>query len=407
MRKHLHDNRERIEGFLSDLIRLESLPGREENAMDFLASEFGKMDVEVRKVWLDNSLKADPEYSSPIKGLEYDGRCNLRICKKGSCTNGKSLIFNAHVDVTPPSPDMPEPFSGRIKDGVIYGRGACDTKGSIASLMAALLLLEESDIVLDGDIIFHLVVEEENGGNGTLAMIREGEKAGGCIVMEPTELNLMTAIRGAVWFYLEFFGKAGHSGQAGRTKSALLMAQEAIDILSRYHGKLLERSRDIPLFGHYDNPMPITFGHMESGNWPASVPDHALLEGVLGFLPNKKREKICREMEDNLLSGQLIERENMALNFTYRHDCSIISPNHQLVEALLNAAQRRNSSSRADAMPASCDAWLYNNIAGIPTVVFGPGSLRYAHSNREQIEFQQVDTAARILFDFVNDFCGK
>lgn len=394
----------RVEEFLCSLIRFPSTPGEELPAMEFLYDQFGKFNVDVQKIPLSNSLKTDSEYSSPIVDIDYEGRFNLRIIRRGRGT-GKAIIFNAHVDVVPASEEMQKAFDGVIsKDGIVFGRGACDNKGGIAAIYTLLDMLDENNITLDGDLIVHLVVEEENGGNGSLAMIRNGEAADACIVLEPTELNVITSIRGAVWFKIEFFGKAGHSGQAEQTKSALLLAHEAITLLQNYHNKLLNRSQNIALFDRYENPMPITFGRLEAGNWPASAPNNAVLEGVLGFLPNKKREHICTEMKQALLKSKLLNNENFKLSFTYRHDSSVISPKHPFAQELLSAANKVGIRSRIDAMPASCDAWLYNNMLDIATVVFGPGSLKVAHSNEEHISIDGVIKAGQIFFEFINKF---
>ncbi len=84
------------------------------------------------------------------------------------------------------------------------------------------------------------------------------------------------------------------------------MAHEAIDILTAYHKQLLDGSRSINLFDKYENPMPITFGRLDAGNWPASAPNKATLEGVLGFLPNKTKEQICDEIKQALLENSRI-----------------------------------------------------------------------------------------------------
>ncbi len=182
------------------------------------------------------------------------------------------------------------------------------------------------------------------------------------------------------------------------------MAHEAITLLQNYHKELLGSSKNIALFDKYENPMPITFGKLQAGNWPASAPNHAILEGVLGFLPNKIRDQICKEMEHVLLKSNLLNSENFKLSFTYRHDSSVTSPQHPLAQKLLLAAQKSGVKSLIDAMPASCDAWLYNNMLDIATVVFGPGSLKVAHSKEEYIHTDDILKAGRILFDFVNDF---
>src|SRR5437870_3033248 len=92
----------------------------------------------------------------------------------------------------------------------------------------AMLFCEREFRQLGGDLVAHIVVEEEKGGNGSLAMAGTGGKADGCVVLEASDGKLFTSSRGAVWFHLELQGKAGHSGQAGQTRSALLMARDAI-----------------------------------------------------------------------------------------------------------------------------------------------------------------------------------
>ena len=370
--------------------------------MAFLDEEFGKLGVEVERVPMTNALRDDPDYSSPIPDIEYDGRYNLRIRRPGT-GGGKTVVFNAHVDVVPPSQEMQEPWAARVEDGVVYGRGACDYKGPLTSLYLTLKALQETDAQLQGDVVAHLVCEEENGGNGSLAMVRAGEQADACICLEPTDHKVFTSIRGAVWFRIVFKGKAGHSGQAGRTRSALLMARDAIGVLERYHAGLLAASRGFPLFDPYPNPMPITFGKLQAGNWPAAAPDRAVLEGVLGFLPNKTKEDICAEMRAALLDGGAdLGPDDFDLAFTYRHDCSVLDPSHPFPQGLLAAADMAGAPAKIDAMTASCDAWFYNNQLGIPTVVYGPGTLGVAHSKDEHIKLADVTKAAEVFLRFLS-----
>ncbi len=393
------------ERFLCEFMTYRSTSGNEHEAMLFLEEAFKGMGVEVERVPMSDALRADPDYSSPIPDLGYEGRFNLRVRRKGT-GGGKTLVFNAHTDVVPPSEGMEAPWAGRVEDGIVYGRGACDDKGPLASIYLTLKALDALDVRLRGDVAAHLVCEEENGGNGSLAMIRAGERADGCIVLEPTDNKVFTSIRGAVWFRIEFKGKAGHSGQAGRTRSALLMARDAIAVLEKYHAGLLAASRGIPLFDPYPNPMPITFGRLQAGNWPAAAPSRAVLEGVLGLLPNKTKEEVCREMREALIgSGANLSAEDFDLTFTYRHDSSVLEPAHDLPQALLRAAEKAEAPARIDAMTASCDAWFYNNQLGIPTVVYGPGTLSMAHTKEEQIALSEIAHAAETFVTFLTDYC--
>jgi acetylornithine deacetylase len=393
--------------FLCELMRFESTPGNEHEAMLFCAREFAKLGVVVEKVPLSDSIKNDPDYSTPVPNIKYDGRFNLRVVRKGR-GGGRKLLLNAHTDVVPASEGMTDAFAPRVENGVVFGRGACDDKGQVALIYLLFKTLDALGVHLAGDLVAHIVVEEENGGNGSLAMARTGEKADGCVALEASDGKLFTSIRGAVWFSLVLHGRAGHSGQAGVTKSALLMARDAIAILEKYHAQLLAKSRGFPLFDPYPNPMPITFGKLNAGNWPASAPSRAVIEGVLGLLPNKTKEQVCAEMREALQKGgDEFLSKNFELSFMYRHDSSVVDPSHDLPQSLLRAAQQAGHPLEVSAMTASCDAWFYNNQLGIPTVVYGAGTLKVAHSKDEQIAMQDIANAAEVLTTFVRDYCGE
>lgn len=393
--------------FLAKLISFPSTSGKEHELMCWAEEAFRALGVEVTRVPLSDEIRDDEDYSSPIPNLRYQGRFNLRLRLPGSGA-GKRLLLNTHTDVVPPSEGQENPFQAVRADGVVHGRGACDAKGQVATIYLLLATLAELDVGLAGDLIVHLVVEEENGGNGTLAMARAGEKADACIVMEPTAGKIYTSVRGAVWFRLLCEGKPGHSGRAGDTVSALLLARKAMDVLEQYHDQLLAASRGIPLFDKYDNPMPITFGRLIAGDWPATAPARATVEGVLGLLPNKTRYEVMDEIRHVLASSddqRLSER--VRVEFIYRHDSHVLDPRHPLAETLKQCCQSWDQPGEIDAMTASCDSWMYNNQLKIPTVVYGPGALSFAHSNEEQIALVQIADAGCVLTDFAVRWCGR
>jgi acetylornithine deacetylase/succinyl-diaminopimelate desuccinylase-like protein len=90
----------------------------------------------------------------------------------------------------------------------------------------------------------------------------------------------------------------------------------------------------------------------------------------------------------------------------YRHDCSVVDPGHALPRGLQAAAAALGVPLTIDAMTASCDAWFYSNL-GIPTVVYGPGTLAVAHSKDEQIAMTEIAEAATVLARFALDFCRE
>lgn len=390
--------------FLCDLMRFPSLPGQEKAAADYAAARFAEVG-EVDRPPLSNSLRDDEDYSSPVPRIEYEGRSNVRVRVAGT-GGGRSLLLNSHLDVVPASEGQQRPFDPRVDSKRIYGRGACDAKGQVATIYAALLAAKRLGLNLGGDLMVHLVVEEEVGGNGTLAMVRRGEKADACVVMEPTDLRILTSVRGAVWFRVTCTGRPGHSGRAGDTVSALKMAIRAIEILEQYHDRLLAASRGIPMFDPFPNPMPITFGKLAAGDWPATAPAKAVVEGVLGLLPNKTRYQVMEEMRQALIEGgDTWLREHFQIEFMYRHDAHVLDPAHPLVTGLQGSCRAFGAAGEVNAMTASCDSWYYNNQLNIPTLVFGPGSLGFAHTNEEQIGSDEISAGAAILLRFIAEWC--
>lgn len=405
---YLQSLKPEITQVLSDLIAFPSTVGNEKPVAEYLQANMREFCDECDFVPNDNSLRDDPDYSSPIKGLDYTDRPNVRVAQKGS-GGGKSLLMNTHMDVVPPSSMQEKPFEPQLRDGVIFGRGACDAKGQIATMYFLLKALRDLKPALRGDVIGHLVIEEEVGGNGTVTMVRKsGDTADAALVLEPSDFTLYPQIRGAVWFEATVTGQSGHSGKPGGTVSALLKAIKVIEIFTAYHGRCIAESRGhYPLFDQFENPAPLTIGQLEAGDWPAQAPQKCVFRGVLGILPDRTKEQVMREMREAVANcGDEWLRDNFEIDFTYRHDASVIAPDHPLVEALGRALVASGREVQVSAMTASCDAWMYNNQLKIPTCWIGPGTLAVAHSDQEQIAVDDVLKAVEVLYRFVGEWCG-
>lgn len=391
------------EDFLKSLLEIPSESGDEQNAQDYLYKRLDELDAHCKLVPISNDIKQHPDYADPVKGLDYQGRCNILLEKKG--TGGKVIVLNSHFDVVPPSPGQDVPYTPTLgADGKIYARGACDAKGQIAAMV--LLVKAACELSpLKHTILCHMVVEEEFGGNGTLAMLEacKGLQADALINMEPTNLQPQTSIRGAVWFDMRFSGTAGHAGSAGNTQSAIYKAIAAIELLKKYHADLLMRSKDYGLFADIDNPMPLTIGEFQAGVWPAMVPSSARFRGVLGFLPNTNKDAVMQEIRELLTRPENAWiSEGMRLNFCYRHNAVEIPPEHWLAEGIAAACTCCGISGDFGAMTASSDAVFYQE-RGIPSMAFGPGRISDAHSCHECIAVEDILKAAEILYAFFVD----
>jgi len=391
--------------FLKELISIPSTRGNEGEAARFSRQAFQECTDSSILVSIDDSIMEHPDYDFWLPDFTYRDTPQVEVVIKGG-TQGKAVVFNTHLDVVPPSAGQQDPFTPREKKGNIYGRGSVDAKGQVATLFALAQILRENNLKPRGDVIFHLVVEEENGGNGTLAMIERGVEADAAVILEPSELKIIPAVRGAVWFQLRVFGKATHSGNTEGRISAIDAAYQAIEILRSYHDRLLASSRHLPLFDEYADPMPLTIGQFESGTWPATVPDEAVLKGLIGFLPNKNRQEVQQDLEDALRTqGDDWLKDNFEITFPMlRNDGNSLPADHPLVLALSASMARTGLIPEIDAMRAACDAWQYANKLEIPTVVFGPGSLGVAHSAEEHIPLEEIFQAARVLADLVTTY---
>ncbi len=397
--------------FLCDLIRIPSTRGLEGPVARLIYNKFLNIIDKAELMTIPESFTSDPEYCWPLENFQYNDSHNVRLIMNGTKhLESLSLLLNAHMDVVPPSDKQTHAFNPQIQGDTILGRGACDDKGQIAVIYMLITAMKKLNLNPRGNIIVDFVVEEENGGNGTLFMTRHPFITDGAIVLEPTEMEICAAVRGAVWFELTCYGRAGHSGSPEKTISALKKAILAMQAIENYHDQLLKESRgQNPLFDNYDNPMPVTFGVLESGNWPATTPSKAVIKGVFGFLPNmhvKDVQKGIREAVKNCGDDWLAENFEIKYDML-NNDGNELPVDHPLIEKIRQTQIDIGLPGKISAMTAACDAWQYANKLNIPTVVMGAGSLKkFAHTVNEQISIEEIMDCARTLFYFIEKWCG-
>jgi acetylornithine deacetylase len=398
--------REKTKEFLLDLVAIPSTRGNEGPAARFTYEQFKPIVDQCELIPIDDSIMEDPEYNFPIEGFTYKDTPNVECVIKGEET-GKKIVFNAHLDVVPPSEGQLDAFKPRFEDGHIWGRGSLDNKSGIAIGYAMALMFKEHGQKPKGDLIFHWVIEEENGGNGTLAMIRRGVQADAAISLEPSGMTVRAAARGAVWFELHVYGRAVHSGKIEGRVSALDKAYEAIKILERYHDRLLSESRGLEYFDEFEDPMPLTIGECHCGVWPAQVPGEAVLKGLIGFLPNHTYREIQEDLRNVLLNeGDEWLREHFEIKFNMlNNDGYIVPANHPFVIALGETIKSHGLPLDVRGATAASDAYMYNNMANIPIVCFGAKPVGVSHQVDERVELDSIMKVAEVIVDFTDAYC--
>jgi len=391
--------------FLDRLVRFESLPGYEGPAVEWTYRKFEGLAEVCEKVPVPEDIVNDPEYQFRLDDRPYDDRPNIRIMRRGDGT-GKSVIFNAHIDVVPPSVDHERPFDPFVRDGCLYGRGATDDKGQIAVLWTMLRAMDELGLAPGGDVVFHIVIEEETGGNGTLAMVRRGETADCCINLDGGG-GIYTSVRGAVWFTGTCRGRPERCGRGDGGSNPIRAALEAMEIIEEYHEELLAATHHVdPLFSPVENPMPVTFGRFASGTRPDVLPDEAVFEGVFGFLTTPK-EEVMREMVERVRTrGSRRLGEDFTMTFEYRHDPSRIEPGLPFVRLLEECYASFGVDYGVKGFPASADTCFYTNLAGVPAVLTGMGRVETAHTAFEHVRLEDLAVEAAVMLRFIREWCG-
>jgi acetylornithine deacetylase len=394
------------ESLLCDLISIPSLSGEEEPAVVRMADAFEGLGLQAELRPISSSIKDDPDYSYPEAGIDYTGRHNLVVRAQGAGA-GRSVILQTHLDVVPPG-EWKEAFRPRVEDGVVLGRGACDCKGQAVALWLALVALDTAGVRLDGDVTAQFVVEEEIGGNGALACILDGDRADAAVILEATDFHVHPANRGACWFRIRLQGESVHMGRKHEGVSAFDQAVKVHHALMEYEKKLVAESRSQPLFERYEAPVQVNIGMVRAGEWPSMVPGECVIEGGVGFLPNKPMRVVQQELR------QLLEQsddpwiaQHARIDFPKLHnDAYAIDPAHSVVQALHAACNATGLPSEVFGWNVSCDARLYALRGKMPAVVFGPGQIQHAHSDHEQIRMGDVAKAAEALAHFMMNWCG-
>lgn len=408
----IQGHREEATLFLQRLVQLPSIQRNEGEAQAVIAEKLNEMGLEV-DIWEPNGveLQKHPYFYSPRN--EFAGSPNVVGVWKGT-GEGRSIILNGHIDVVPEGDHEQwndSPYSGKIVDGNMYGRGVTDMKGGNVSLLLAIESLQQLGIQLKGDVIFQSVVEEESGGAGTLATVLKGYKADAALIPEPTNMRIFPKQQGSMWFRIFVKGRSAHGGTRYEGVSAIEKAMIVVNHIRSLEEQRNSRITD-PLYANTPIPIPINIGVIQGGNWPSSVPDLVKLEGRIGVAPEEKMEDAKAEMEQWLekladLDPWFKEHPPVLEWFGARWVPGAMNPEHELMNTLVTQyRQVLNMEPIIEASPWGTDGGLLTQLGNTPTIVFGPGVTEMAHCPNEYIVLDSVLEAAEIIALTLIHWCG-
>jgi acetylornithine deacetylase len=339
--------------------------------------------------WCD-SCQLETQWIEPVKG-----RPSVIAIARGR-GGGRSLMLNAHLDTVGVS-GMTEPFTPRIENGFLFGRGACDMK---ASLAVCLKILERArDLQLSGDVILTAVSDEEHGGIGTESVL-DVCTADAAILTEPTGLEVCVAHRGFAVFEIEITGRASHSSQPELGINAInglgwvLLEIESLN-------RKLERREAHPLLGHGHAQATMVAGGSALFTTPAS----ARISLERRTLPGETRDVIETEVHEMLerIRNQHPEFEAAFSTLLHREPFSVEAQS-PILQTVTRALQAHKLEPNVTGAPYWMDSALIA-AKGIPTVILGP-TAHDLHGANERVDLSEVETLEQVLLSVVQQFCA-
>lgn len=364
------------------------------------------------------------------------GRENAVGVWKGT-GGGRSLIYNGHVDVVPPGDPANwtsgSPFSGRIDDDRIWGRGSTDMKGGVLAQAFAALAVARAGYRLEGDLILEAEVGEEVMDHecGTTAILERGYKADAAVVSEPSappgRLAIVPITPGLWWFSATVRGKATHASMRGETfRAGGLGAQVGVNAIDKGF-QIFQAIRQLedewgqtkrhPLFapGHFTIHPGVVVGGPNGVLIPFVVSEYMTIEYCIWYHPEEAPEDVRREVEEHVQRAAQLDpwlREHPPeLEWKMNWPASVVDPDHPVCHALAAAHEQAAVGTRFEGPPpvqgfAAVEDTAFLNIGGVPAISYGPGDIRVAHADDEHVLIDELLTATKTYALLAMDWCG-
>jgi acetylornithine deacetylase len=300
---------------------------------------------------------------------------------------GPALLLEAHLDTVAPGAGWQrDPFAPTEKDGRLYGLGACDTKGSLATFLTVFAEFAREPRRLAQPLVFAATVDEEVEQQGAYALMRQDLKLGAAVIGEPTQCEVVAAHKGFVRCALRTSGRSAHSSVPETGSNAIMRMVPVLQSLQVYAAALARRSPH-PLLGF----PTVNIGTIRGGTGVNSVPDGCEIRLDRRTVPGEDAETVVAELRALLpaeADGQI--------------DDVVIRPplatpvEAPVVESLLRALRATGSPATVTGKPYLTNA-VACAAAGVPAVVFGPGDLAQAHRPDEYVTLEQLRRAQASL----------
>ncbi|MHB8958050.1 MAG: ArgE/DapE family deacylase [Candidatus Limnocylindrales bacterium] len=398
---------------LAALVRQRSVTGDEDAIAASLADRLEALGLDV-EVFTPNpaDIRADPAWP----GEEMPRTTLSVVLGRAGRKGGRRVVLSGHIDVVPagdPATWSLDPFSGEVVGGELFGRGACDMKGGLASILGAVRALRATGALerLGGELLVALVPSEEDGGQGTLAAIRAGATGDAAIITEPTGLEIVIAHAGAITFELTVPGRAAHASRRTEGVSALANLTTLVAALEADEAIRNEAEAE-PLMAALGMPYPSMIGKVSGGEWASTVMDRLVAEGRYGVRLGQTPEQAADELRACIAAAceadPFLQEHLAVVEITgARFGSSRVAADHPLPMGLSAVAEAvTGTAPRSVGVPYGCDMRLFVGVGETPCVVYGPGDVRLAHGADERVPLAEVEACARVIAAWVVEELG-
>jgi acetylornithine deacetylase len=332
------------------------------------------------------------------------GRPNVEVVLPGE--PGPGLLFLGHSDVVPAGEGWSgNPFRSRVHDGRIVGRGACDMKGGLAAVLAAMGSLARRGVVPARTVTLACVVDEEDTGLGIRAWVSDRtDQTGrppaftvddgrppaftGCVVAEPTAGTVIVGCRGAANIVLTVTGRSAHAGRPENGRSAVVAAARVVGEIDGLHAELATVPH--PVLG----AASWNVGRIDGGTGPSIVAGRCRLEIDRRLLPDDDVDAVVADL---LRRARLVTDLDVDAYVEMEMPGFLTDESSPLVESALAALRSTGAPDPSTAVwTASCDGGFVARDLGVPTIVLGPGDLEaQAHQPDESVDLLEVARLSR------------
>jgi acetylornithine deacetylase len=378
-------NKASVLGTLADLVRINSINPAYEN---------GNPEAEIA-AYIERFFSG--------QGIEtwrqevFPGRPNL-IARLPGRAAGRRVILEAHTDTASITGMTIPPFDPVILDCRMYGRGSCDTKAGLAAMMHAVASIHESGVKPECEVWMVAAADEEYSFRGVVKLC-EGLEAEAAIVAEPTELQPVIASKGVLRWKVYTEGKAAHSAKPHLGVNAIVHMAQVIEAFENAAAALEDNIH--PLLG----PATLNIGVIRGGVQVNFVPDRCEIEIDRRLLPGEKSDEVLagyRAMLKRLCDGDRAMRVGMEPPLIA--DEALETPADSLVaRTAAKVLRRMGLPDELVGVPYGSDA---SKLArhGVPSIIFGPGSIDVAHAAVEYVDCNHVVEAEEFYRGFLLSF---